>query len=325
MKCLVVGGGGFLGKHLCTALIHLGHSVRVFERRQASAANHSVEWVVGELAHSERVDAAVTGCDVVFHLMSTTQPKTSNDNPVFDLRSNVEGSLALFDAACRHRVVKLVYLSSGGTVYGIAQSIPVSEDHPTNPICSYGITKLTIEKYLQLYRALHGLDYCVLRLANPYGELQRSGHDQGAVAVFFDRAISGKPIEIWGNGMVVRDYVYVTDVIDAMTAVAFAETPARLYNIGSGQGTSLLQLVAEIGATTGAKPTIEFKAGRPFDVPVSVLDISRARADFAWQPRVALIDGLRRTLAWLLASRERSQTDRPVEADNADSRPTFRS
>jgi UDP-glucose 4-epimerase len=186
-------------------------------------------------------------------------------------------------------------------VYGTPQRIPISEDHPTDPISSYGITKLTIEKYLKLYRELHGLEYCVLRLANPYGEGQRTDRGQGAVAVFLDRVAGGMPIEIWGDGSVVRDYIYVGDVVEAMTAAAFGDAPSRLYNIGSGQGTSLLELVDAIGAVTGRKPSIDFKPSRPFDVPASVLDISRARRELGWQPRTTLGEGLRRTFEWARA------------------------
>lgn len=307
MKCLVLGGGGFLGAHLCAGLRRLGHSVRVFERIPAPAGSAAIEWMVGEFTRAEQIDAAVAGCDVVFHLVSTTLPKTSNDDPAYDVHSNIEGSLALLDAARRHRVAKVVFVSSGGTVYGIPQSVPIEEDHPTNPICSYGISKLAIEKYLHLYRILHGLDYCVLRLANPYGELQRPDRTQGAVAAFLNRVANGMPIEIWGDGSVVRDYVYVGDVVDAMTAAAFTVAPSRLYNIGSGRGTSLLELIAAIAAVTDSNPSIEFRPGRPFDVPTSVLDIARANAELGWHPRVSLIEGLRRTHHWLLAARTLSR------------------
>jgi UDP-glucose 4-epimerase len=301
MKCLVTGGGGFLGTHLRAALGRLGHDVRVFERSIAPIQTDAAEWIVGDFSHSGEIETAVAGCDVVFHLAGTTLPKSSNDDPAYDVHSNVEGTLALLEAARLHRVVKVVFVSSGGTVYGIPQRVPITEDHPTDPITSYGITKLAIEKYLHFYREMYGVDYAVLRLANPYGELQRTDRAQGAVAVFLNRVINSMPIEIWGDGSVVRDYVYVGDTVDAMTAVAFSDTPSRVYNVGSGHGTSLLELVAAIETVSGTKPLVEFKPGRPFDVPASVLDITRARAELGWEPRVSLSDGLRRTFDWLAA------------------------
>ena len=125
MKCLVLGGGGFLGTHLCAGLRRLGHNVRVFERLPAPAGSDAAEWVVGEFTRPEHIGAAVAGCDVVFHLVSTTLPQTSNDDPAHDVHSNVESSLALFEAARRHCVAKVVFVSSGGTVYGIPQRIPI--------------------------------------------------------------------------------------------------------------------------------------------------------------------------------------------------------
>ena len=300
MRCFVPGGGGFLGTHLCAALARNGHEVRVLEK-SPPRGTVPVEWVVGDFTQAAQIDAAVAGCDIVFHLAGTTLPKSSNADPAYDVHTNVEGTLALLEAARRHRVARVVFPSSGGTVYGTPQRIPISEDHPTDPISSYGITKLTIEKYLKLYRELHGLEYCVLRLANPYGEGQRTDRGQGAVAVFLDRVAGGMPIEIWGDGSVVRDYVCAGDVIDAMTVAAFGDAPSRLYNIGSGQGTSLLELVDAIGAVTGRKPSIDFKPSRPFDVPASVLDISRARRELGWQPRTTLGEGLRRTFEWARA------------------------
>lgn len=301
MRYLVTGGGGFLGTHLSAALAAAGHVVRVFERSIAPSDTHGHEWVVGDLSHSGEIEAAVEGCDVVFHLAATTLPKSSNDDPAYDVHTNVEGTLALLEAARLHRVSKIVFISSGGTVYGVPHEVPIREDHPTDPITSYGITKLTIEKYLHLYGEINGLESTVLRLANPYGELQRADRAQGAVAVFLNHIVNGLPIEIWGDGSVIRDFVYVADVIEAMVAVAAGPTPSRVYNVGSGHGISLLDLIAAIEAVTGSRARVEFKPGRPFDVPASVLDISRARDELGWTPRTPLAEGLRRTLDWLRA------------------------
>jgi UDP-glucose 4-epimerase len=303
MKCLVLGGGGFLGAHLCSGLVLRGHPVRVFERFPAPAGFAGAEWVVGDFTQPEQVEAALSGCEVVFHLVCTTLPKSSNEAPILDVRANLIGTLELLEAARRRGVAKVVFVSSGGTVYGVPQRTPIAEDHPTDPLCSYGIIKLATEKYLQLYHALHGLEYRILRPANPYGEGQCPDREQGAASVFLHRIVNGLPIEIWGEGSVVRDYIHVADVVEAMIAAAFAPTHSRIFNIGSGQGTSLLELVAAIESVTGRKAIVNFKPGRPFDVPRSVLDISRAREELGWEPRVTLVEGLRRTSDWLLARR----------------------
>jgi len=186
MKCLVLGGGGFLGSHLCDALLAKGYAVRIFDRPNLKryrifSADEDVEWLEGDFVNQEDVAQAVPGCDIIYHLVSTTLPKSSNDNPVYDIETNVVSSLHLLEVARKADIRKIIFVSSGGTVYGIPNETPIKETHPTNPVCSYGISKLSIEKYLKLYHSLYGVDYCILRLANPYGERQRTVDAQGAV------------------------------------------------------------------------------------------------------------------------------------------------
>jgi UDP-glucose 4-epimerase len=181
----------------------------------------------------------------------------------------------------------------------------VREDHPTEPICSYGVHKLMVEKYLQLEHHLHGLDYCVLRPPNLYGPRQRLDTAQGAVAVFLDRALRGKPIDIWGDGSVVRDYVYIGDAVDALLKAARRPSPAgepRVFNLGSGRGTSLKELVAAIEALLGRPVKVNYSAARALDVPVNVLDASAAAKHLGWRASTPLAEGLRRTYEWLRAS-----------------------
>jgi UDP-glucose 4-epimerase len=307
MKCLVFGGGGFLGSHLCDALLTEGHAVRVFdrpnlERYRSFLAEEDVEWVEGDFTNQEEVARVVPGCDIIYHLVSTTLPKSSNDNPVYDIETNVVSTLHLLDVARKSKVKKIIFISSGGTVYGVPGTVPIKECHPTNPICSYGISKLTIEKYLHLYYTLYGLDYSVLRLANPYGERQRTSAAQGAVAVFLHKALKNESIEIWGDGSVVRDYIYVTDATDAMVKVLSYTGEQKLFNLGSGQGQSLNDILDAIENVLGRPVTRSYVEGRALDVPVSVLDIERAIEDLQWDPRVDFRGGLERTVEWIKAS-----------------------
>jgi UDP-glucose 4-epimerase len=242
---------------------------------------------------------ALIGCDVCYHLVSTTLPQSSNADPVFDIETNVAGTVRLLNHAVRLGVKKVVFVSSGGTVYGIPRSVPISEDHPTNPICSYGITKLAIEKYLHLYLALHGLEYTVLRLANPFGERQRIQASQGAVAVFMGKVLRGEKIEIWGDGSVVRDYVYIGDAVEAMVKAAGYRGDERVFNIGSGKGVSLNEILEGLEAVTGQKADRRYTAARAFDVPVSVLAVARARAALGWTPTTPFTEGLRKMMAWM--------------------------
>ncbi|OYX12002.1 MAG: hypothetical protein B7Z15_10730 [Rhizobiales bacterium 32-66-8] len=188
---------------------------------------------------------------------------------------------------------------AGGTVYGAPRESLITEEHPTNPISSYGITKLTIEKYLQLFQKLHGLEYVVLRLANPFGHGQRISATQGAVAVFFGKILRGEEIEIWGDGSVVRDYIYIDDVIRALLLAADRGGQDRIFNIGSGAGRSLNDVIRSIEAATGRAAMVNYKPSRSFDVPSSVLNIERARLALDWSPRVAFEEGVIRVAASL--------------------------
>lgn len=306
MKCLVLGGGGFIGSNLCATLLAAGHQVRVFEhphvRGQCSSEiKNRVEWIEGDFISAADVEGAVAGCDVIFHLVSTTLPKGSNDDPVYDVESNLVPTIRMLESARKHRVSKVIFSSSGGTIYGVPKRIPIEEGHPNEPICSYGIVKLGIEKYLELFHALYGLDYRVLRLANPYGEGQRMVASQGAVAVFLHRALCDEPLEIWGDGMVTRDYLHVSDVASAMLAAVNYEGPERIFNIGSGVGLSLNDIVKEIEGVLGRPVRHVYSPGRKFDVPINVLDITRAREELGWQPVISFPDGLRRTYDWMQA------------------------
>ena len=296
-----------MGAHLCSALHEAGHIVRAFDRPVPPhlVADHirgPVEWVYGDFANRKDVTDAIAECDVVFHLISTTLPKNSNDNPIYDVETNLVPTLGLLEAARIGKVKRVVFASSGGTVYGRPIQTPIAETHPTNPICAYGITTLAIEKYRQLYHSLHGLDYLVLRLANPFGEGQRPDAAQGAVSVFMNRALSDIPIEIWGDGTVVRDYVHVSDVTNAFLRAVNYDGDCRVMNIGAGHGHSINALLDVMEEVLGRPITRYNRPARGFDVPVNVLDSSQARTQLGWEARVPLREGLIRTLDWFRRS-----------------------
>ena len=275
-RCLVLGGAGFIGSHLAEALLLRGDTVRVFDRPnlvlpESLAGARGLERVDGDFINEDDLAHAVPGCDVVFHLVSTTLPKSSNDNPIYDVDTNVIGTLHLLEVAKQSGVRKIVFISSGGTVYGIPRQIPVPESHATDPLVSYGISKLAIEKYLHLYKVLHGLDYTVLRVANPFGERQRVNAAQGAVAVFLHKALAGETIEIWGDGSVTRDYVYIRDVVNAFVKAMDYEGEPRVFNIGSGEGRSLNDILAAMEELLGRPVVRQLSAGaqvrRPGECP----------------------------------------------------------
>ena len=205
----------------------------------------------------------LNGIDTVFHLINTTLPKTSNDDPAFDVQSNVIETLFLLEQCVARKVKKIVFISSGGTVYGKPEKLPIAEDSPTNPECSYGIIKLTIEKYLALYHLLHGLDYVIVRPSNPFGERQNPNGIQGGIFEFQGKLAKGEPIEIWGDGEVVRDYVFIDDLVEGISKAATVGTSSRIFNLGSGKGYSLNDILKRIYKVTG-KDTPVFTAQRDF-------------------------------------------------------------
>jgi len=301
MKCVVLGGAGFIGSHLVERLLAAGHAVRVFDLTDPGPAGRyprygDVEWMRGSFLDAQDLRRAIAGCEAAFHLAWTTLPKSSNEDPAADVESNIAGTVRLLEAWRGAGGGKLVFISSGGTVYGVPRAVPITEEHPTFPLSSYGITKLAIEKYLELYRVLHGLDYCVLRVSNPYGERQRIASGQGAVTAFLHRAHRGEPVEIWGDGRVVRDYLYVGDVAEALVRALDHRGDRRIINIGSGVGRDLNEIVAAIERVIGRPVERRYAPGRSFDVPVNVLDVSLARAELGWRPSTDFEDGLARTL-----------------------------
>lgn len=306
-RCLVLGGRGFIGSHLVVALLARGFRVRCLDRPHVQPIGEShlghpgFELVEADFASDNEVAEAVKDCDYCYHLVSTTLPKSSNADPVFDVESNVVGTLRLLQHAVKEGVRKVVFVSSGGTVYGTPCAVPVTESHRTDPVCSYGITKLMVEKYLGLFHQLHGLDYTVLRLANPFGEGQRTLASQGAVAVFLGKALRGETVEIWGDGSVVRDYIYISDVVDALLHSLPPSAGAHVFNVGSGRGHSLNEVLATIEVVTGRQVARRYLDARVFDVPANILGIDAARTSLDWSPKVSFADGIARFANWLQA------------------------
>lgn len=313
---VIVGGAGFIGRHLATRLAADGVPATIFDRSRPGAIP-GVRVVVGDLSDAGALRSALVPGAAVVHLAWTTIPATSNQDPAADLAENVLESLRLWDACAAAEVGRVVYLSSGGTVYGDPRRLPIREDDPTDPICAYGVSKLAVEKYLGLFHRLHALDHVILRPGNAYGPGQDPGRGQSAATVFAHRAFRKEPITIWGDGSATRDLLYVEDLVDAIIR-ALPYDPGtggpRVFNVGTGRGTSLKELVEVIGQVMGRAPEVRYAPGRAGDVSANVLDASRLRERTGWAPRVPLAEGISRMLqAWRgtpesdpVPSRERS-------------------
>ena len=303
MKTVILGGGGFLGSHLVETLLANGQEVRVFDRPDAhyleEARQRGAHIITGNFLDSNDLGNALLGCDVVYHLVSTTVPQTSIEDPRYDVESNLIGTLHLLEQMRRLDLKKIIFASSGGTVYGIPQEIPIKESHPTDPISSYGITKLAIEKYLHLYWTLYGIEYCVLRISNAYGARQPITQTQGAIAAFLGKAVRKEEIIIWGDGSVLRDYVYASDIANAFLQAALYQGDLKVFNIGSGSGHSLNDIIGAIENIIHIPLRIKYLPRCSFDVPINVLYISRARSSLGWEPKVLLEEGILSAYKWI--------------------------
>ena len=304
MKCVIFGGGGFIGSAIVDRLLLEGHVIRIFERPRVEpyrkfAEYEQVEWVTGDLLSIYDVTEAIHDVDTIFHLVSTTLPKSSNDDPIYDVQSNLIASLQILNAMVTKKVPKIIFISSGGTVYGSPMYSPMDECHPTEPQVSYGITKLAIEKYLLMYKRLYGIKAIILRVANPYGERQRIETAQGAVGVFMHRALKGLPIDIWGDGSATRDYLHISDVVEAFAKAMSYSGEISVFNVSSGTGTSLNELINLLEDVLNTTIIRHHLPGRPFDVPVSVLCNNLAFDEMGWEPKVTLRNGLARTAIWM--------------------------
>jgi UDP-glucose 4-epimerase len=302
MRILVLGGSGFLGSHIVDKFLAEKHDVTVYdlypERFRRSPL--AIKFVTGDFGNVGALDELIsTGFEAVIHCVSTTTPKSSNESPEFDIQSNVIGTLYLLDICVRHKVGKLVFLSSGGTIYGDIGNLDlVDESHAVRPMCSYGVSKLSIEHYLDVYRHLRGLNYVALRLSNPYGERQSPLRALGALTVFLHRTLKRQHVEVWGDGSVTRDFIYVGDVADAVY-LATTHAVTGIYNVGTGIGLSLREILAQISQVLGTEPSVTWLAARSFDVPRIVLDARKLTKATNWSSVTSIEDGMGITADWL--------------------------
>ena len=307
-SCLVTGGAGFIGSHLVQALLDDGWSVKVLGRQQSNYSSldkvsRRVELIEGDFGDKNVARIALDGVDTLFHFASTTLPATAYGHSIEDVTENLVGTLNLLDEALTRGCTRLIFPSSGGTVYGPTTQTPIPESHSTHPICSHGIVKLATENYIQLMSLERGLKYTILRYANPYGPRQRSNSVQGAVAVFTHRILMQQPVEIWGDGSVVRDYIYIDDVVRGTVLASSSEQAVnQIFNIGSGVGASIRELISLIEEMVNVSAIVNFSPARQFDVPINILAIDKAQSRLGWSPSLSLRDGLQKTLKHLLIS-----------------------
>ncbi|MFN5195327.1 MAG: NAD-dependent epimerase/dehydratase family protein [Cyanobacteriota bacterium] len=297
---LVIGGCGFIGSHIVDQLQRQGLAVRVLSRRPETFREPvpGVDYVLGSMADDDLLDVALEGVDAVIHTASSMVPQTSNLKPVADITENLISSVQLFQKMKAAGVGKLVFLSSGGTVYGIPRQSPLAEDHPLRPISSYGVVKVAIENYIQMFSSLHGLEACILRPSNPYGPRQGRTGLQGVIGVYLSKIARNEPLEVWGDGTVIRDFIYVEDLAE-LCVLAIRSPINGVFNAGSGLGVSIGEIIDLLARMLGRDFDLIHKQARNFDVPANVLDISKVMRTLNWSPKTSLEVGIQSTWQWI--------------------------
>jgi UDP-glucose 4-epimerase len=301
-RVMLIGGSGFIGSCLSKQLQENGIQPVVVDWVKPSLSG--IEYHAADLRTiTDLTPSLLQSVEAVYMLAWSTKPQSANLSPSYDLESNVLSGLHFLDGLLPYKKrPRIIFVSSGGAIYGAPQSQPTSETAISKPISAYGISKLTFELYLDLYHRQHGLDYLVLRPGNPYGEGQNPDASQGAIGVFLGCLKRKKPIHIWGDGGVIRDYLYIKDLAQAML-LALDYKPnldgSRVFNLGSGKGVSLNTLLKTIASVTGIEPCVHYEPARIVDVPCIILDCNHAQTQLGWCADTTLETGLARTWSWI--------------------------
>ena len=300
LRCVVVGGGGFLGAHLCEQLVDRGAKTLAYGRnRHFDTPFQNVHWISGALEDTERVLSAIEGADVVFHLATSVTPLKVETDCARSISSTIGNTLKLLDLCRTANIKRVVYASSGGCIYGNTEHSPTNERNLPAPISSYGITKLTEEHFLWLYNHHHKMQNIALRIANPFGPYNHSNKNQGAVSQFARQMLKGQPLKVWGNGDIQRDFLPARDVAEAMIRAALYNGQERIFNIGSGVGRSLNEIITALEKIIGKRAKVTYIDDRSTDVAKNVLDCSLAKRELGWESGSDFICALAETIDWI--------------------------
>ena len=302
MKILVTGGAGFIGSNIVDELIEKKHKVVIVDNlatgniknvnKKAKFYNVSVcdKKKIDEIFKKEKID-------IVIHHAAQLDVRKSVEDPCFDADVNIKGALNILEACKNTKVKKIIFASSGGTIYGECGSKAPDEKAFANPLSPYGVAKLSVEHYIKAYSELYGLKYTILRYANVYGPRQDVNGEAGVVAIFIGRMSQNKEFFIFGDGKQLRDYVYVKDVVSA-NIKSLTKGNNEVINIGTNKTTSVTKLATELSKIIGYKNKPVFKPKRNGELFKSFLNISKAKKILGWQPKVDIVKGLKNTVEY---------------------------
>jgi len=301
-RIVITGANGFFGRYIVMRLFSIGYKkiVGIFRRKDVPIELQNISMVHASFGDVDALRDTLQENDIVIHCACSAFPSDSECCTEKDVEENVIGCLKLLRICKEKQVRKFIFLSSGGTIYGDCGNSAAVETQPVNPMNSHGVMKLAIEYYLRVNQRIYGLPYVILRVGNAYGNESLEDRSQGFIDAALRAIVLGRPVDVWGDGTIVRDYVFIEDIADAV-AKSLGNVVNETFNIGSGKGFSILEALAAIEQATNKAPEVTFSPGRPFDLNRNVLDIGRAESLLSWKPSTTLVEGIAHTYAKMCA------------------------
>lgn len=302
MRILLYGGAGFIGKNLAIKLSKKqNNEIIVVDKNNnyfddlKKVCNSNVSYIIHDFKNKKEFNNLLHAVDIVYYLYSSSIPSMVNDKIPKELNENVVFASEFFDACVDQKVKKIVFISSGGAVYGKEAVCPIKENDETNPISSYGIEKLTIEKTLFLYNYLYGIDYRIIRLSNPYGPYQNPNGLLGVISTFIYKALKDETIFVYGNGSVIRDFIYIDDAIEGIIKISNYKGQYKLFNLGNGIGISVNEIIHLIFKVLNKETEIEYISERKAEIPENYLDMTRYKNEISNKKNITLEKGIKKT------------------------------
>lgn len=304
-RCVIFGGGGFIGSHLTESLLKNKYSVAVFSRKSDSSLKNlskvikDIQFIEGDFNNIDFVTKSINSGDIVFDLIASSVPFSSTQTPIEEINHHIFSHVRFIEACCKKKVKKIIFASSGGGVYGDKKKLPISENELLKPISPHAIGKIAIEYYLNYYSKMYKIPYIIYRLSNPYGPRQISEKGFGIVPTLFSHALKNTPPILFDHGNLVRDFIFIDDLVLAIVKSFDKENKFNLYNIGSNQGTSIKDLWIKIKKITGSNINPIFQSKRLFDIQSIILDTKRFEKGYKWKAVTSLNQGLQREFKWI--------------------------
>lgn len=290
-RVIIIGGAGFLGSNLASRLVKDGgYEILVLDKKKNN--NKNVKYFVGDYSDKEILNKIIKKGDIIFHFAGSSVPANAEKNITEEINNDIIKTINLLEICGKKKIKRIFFASSGGMVYG-KYFRPISEKDITNPISFHGIIKLSIEKYVELFANRYGFEYVIMRISNLYGRYNSGDRLQGVLDVFLDRVLNNEKIEIWGDGSIVRDYIFIDDVVDFLEKILKCNICNEVFNVGNGKPYSLNDILKCIQKNTNKKIKPKYFLHRDFDLKYNVLNINKAKKYLKWKPRYDLNEGIK--------------------------------